>query len=106
MPTSNDTLVRVDDLLKSMAQVWPDSGLACEARSRLNTAARCRTVLMSPGDIFSRLNRCFISTPSRSRGKGREKHKKRGTLKRISGPALPGMAERGLRAAFAFWCRK
>ena len=39
MPTSNETRVRVDDLEKISAQVWPASGcVSCRARSRLNTS--------------------------------------------------------------------
>ena len=41
-PTSKLTRVRVDDLLKISAHVWPASGRAWVARSRLNPATRSR----------------------------------------------------------------
>ncbi len=53
MPVSNETRVRVDDLEKINAQVWPASGMRSRrARSRLNTTVSRRIFSNPPPAIF------------------------------------------------------
>src|SRR2546422_10828997 len=61
MPTSNETRVRVEDLLKISAQVWPRSGnFELRPRSRLHAGAALRIASMSARGSRSRDNRCFM----------------------------------------------
>ncbi len=62
MPASNETRVRVDDLEKISAQVWPASGcVECAPRSFLKTTASRRIFSKSARGNFSNDNRCFMS---------------------------------------------
>src|ERR1700722_16469762 len=61
MPVSNETRVRVDDLEKISAHVWPASGRAWDwPRSFLNTTASRKIFSKSARGSFSNDNKCFI----------------------------------------------
>ena len=60
MPTSKLTRVRVEDLVKMRAQVWPVRGRAWCPRWDLNSRASRRMDRMSSRGSSSRLNRCFM----------------------------------------------
>src|ERR1700679_605685 len=61
MPVSNETRVRVDDLEKISAHVWPVSGgAACWPRSFLTTTASRKIFSKSASGSFSNDNKCFM----------------------------------------------
>src|SRR4051794_27865386 len=69
MPTSKETRVRVEDFEKIRAQNWPANGRCwLSPRWRLRTAVFSRMCRMSARDIFSMLNRFFISIWVKTKG--------------------------------------
>src|SRR5258708_36220110 len=61
MPTSNDTRVRVLDLAKIIAHVWPASGFSWWPRSCLNRRARAKICATSSREKSVSERKCFMT---------------------------------------------